>query len=104
MDDEKRMKITEQFDKWCDDCQLYAVKFFIWNTEKEQLQTVIADAFETLPGKVSPENWQSAIRASLGSLPHCYLKDISLQIDFLLESPCKTDECQKECAEFRGKK
>lgn len=104
MDDEKRIKIAERFDKWCDDCQIYAVKFFIWNTDAEQLQTVIADAFDTLPGKVISEDWAKAIRASIGNLPHCWLRDISMQIDFLLESSCKSEICQKECTKFRSKK
>ena len=101
MNDEQMMRIADQFSNWCEHCQLYAVRFFIWNTEAEQLEQIIADALDTLPGKVSSDEWSKALRSSIGSLPHCWLRDLSTQIDFLLESPCKSDECQEECAKFR---
>ena len=101
MNDEQKIRIADQLSNWCEHCQLYAVKFFIWNTEAEQLQEIIADALETLPGKVSSDEWPKALRSSIGSLPHCWLRDLGTQIAFLLESPCKSDECQKECAKFR---
>jgi len=101
MNDEQMIKIADQFSNWCEHCQLYAVRFFIWNTEAEQLEQIIADAFDTLPGKVSSEEWSKSLRSSIGSLPHCWLRDLSTQIDFLIESPCKSDECQEECTKFR---
>jgi hypothetical protein len=104
MDDEQKIKIADQLSNWCNHCQLYAVKFFIWNTEPEQLETIIAEALDTLPGRVGPEEWFSALRSSLGQLPHCHLRDISTQIGLLLESPCKTDICLEECNKFRSKK
>ena len=101
MNDEQMIKIADQFSNWCEHCQLYAVRFFIWNTEAEQLEQIIADAFDTLPGKVSSEEWSKSLRSSIGSLPHCWLRDLSTQIDLLIESPCKSDECQEECTKFR---
>jgi hypothetical protein len=104
MDDGTKIRIAEKLEDWCDRCRLYAMKFFIWNTEAEQLVEVIAEALDTLPGKVSANEWQETLRASLANLPHCWLWDMSEQVTFLLNNtPCKTDGCQKACDEIRGK-
>lgn len=104
MDEEQKIRTIDQFNNWCDHCQLFAVKFYIWNTEATQLETIIAETLNTLPGKVSPTDWESAIRTSFGQLPHCDLRDMVTQLSLLLESPCKTEVCQQECAKSRNKK
>lgn len=104
MDEEQKTRTIDQFNNWCDHCQLFAVRFYIWNTEDTQLETIIAEAMNTLPGKVSPEGWFKSIRASFGQLQHCDLRDIVTQLNLLLESPCNNEICQQECAKFRGKR
>jgi hypothetical protein len=52
MDEEHKIRTIDQFNNWCDHCQLFAVQFYIWNTEATQLETIIAEALNTLPGKV----------------------------------------------------
>jgi len=104
MDEEQKIRTIDQFNNWCDHCQLFAVQFYIWNTEATQLETIIAEALNTLPGKVGTSDWESAIRTSFGQLQHCDLRDIVTQLSLLIESPCKTEVCQEECAKFRSKK
>ena len=104
MDEERKIRTIDQFNNWCDHCQLYAVKFYIWNTEASQLETIIDEAINTLPGKVGPEDWLKSIRASFGQTHHSDLRDIVTQLNLMLEAPCKNEICQEACAKHRSKK
>jgi hypothetical protein len=104
MSDDQEEMIAEKMTDWCNHCQLYAVKFFIMNAEKEHIEQVISEAFETLPGKVGMDEWPSSVRKSLGTLSHFYLQDIETQIGLMLEAPCKDDLCKKECHQQGGDK
>jgi len=83
---------------------MYAVQFYIWNTEASQLETIIDEAINTLPGKVGPEDWIKSIRASFGQTHHSDLRDIVTQLNLMLEAPCKNEICQDACAKLRSKK
>ncbi len=105
MEDENKMRVADKFADWCIHCQLYAIKFFIWNVDDpEHLEQIISEALNTLPGKLGPDDYVASLRSSFNNLQHCDLRDISTQISLLLESPCKTEVCQQECAKFRSKK
>lgn len=105
MEDENKIRVADKFADWCIHCQLYAVKFFIWNVENpEHLEQVISEALNTLPGKLGPDNYNASLRSSFNKLQHCDLIDISTQIGLLLESPCKSEACLESCKKFGSKK
>ena len=104
MSEENETLVAEKIMDWRSHCQQYAVKFFIMNAESEDIEQVISDAFEALPGKVGMDKWSSSIRKSLGMLPHFYLRDIETQISLMLEAPCKDDLCNKDCHQIASQK
>lgn len=95
MRDGQKIRVVSQFGTLCDSCQLYAVKFFIWNADAGQLEKVISEALSTLPGKVGMNEWRQALRSSIKSLPDYYLRDLGAQIDVLLsmQSGVNDDDC-----------
>lgn len=100
----KMIKVADHMEILCKECQLYAVKYFIWNAESEQLEAVLQQALETLPGKVSTEGWHKSLKTVLDSQWHCFLRDILKQTELSLLSPCKTEECEKSCEQFWSKR
>lgn len=105
MEDETRMRIADKFNDWCEHCQLFAIKYFIWNVENPQhLEEIVSEALNTLPGKLGPEDYIKSLRLCFQKLQHADLRDISTQVSLLLESPCFNDACLKECKKFGSKK
>lgn len=45
MYEEQKTRTIDQFNNWCDHCQLYAVQFYIWNTDASQLETIIDEDY-----------------------------------------------------------
>lgn len=104
MKDASKMRVADKFADWCVHCQLYAVKFFIWNVEDpEHLEQIISEALNTLPGKLGPDDYNASLRHSFNKLQHCDLREISTQISLLLESPCTSEVCLEECRKFGSK-
>lgn len=104
MTDGQKINVADHMEMLCEECQLYAVKFFIWNTEPEQLEVVLKEALGTLPGKASTEGYLNSLRKVLTSMQHCDLKNILSQIELILLGPCKSEACQETCEEFWSKR
>ena len=100
----RMFNIADTVSTWCDDCHVYAAKFFMWNTDSEDAIAEIASAaLDTLPGKVGPHDWPSTIRKAFKGIHHCHLIDFITQLHLMLESPCISEECQRNCDEFKDK-
>ncbi len=97
----RMFKVIDMMSSMCEDCRLYAVKFYIWNVDShENLEEVATLALETIPGKMGTEDYFRSIRRVLNRLPPTMLKDLTKVALDLAVYKCPKDICSNTCRDY----
>lgn len=91
--------ISETVLAMCNDCRLQAAKVIIWNADISEIEEIIQEAENYLPALLDNQAVTRKIRSLINTLDHQQIRAIRAYLSLVLESPCKTEECQEACNE-----